>query len=313
MSKAPGGERISEWTFTETLSLDDIEIRERQQVEDGELCVVPYAHSVQGRETSKIAYRELRKICGYLGVRYYKNRTKGVMLEIIAQHKLKGRVPESYRMKTERKKQVELPQSTIEDEDVENRGENRDSIVEAVEAHVDVVGAKRQRVSMDESPGSTTPPTALTITTDINATNTFLQPMSPHESDQHESPSTEYESGIPTTPVDHEPPRTRVEMSLTDRVDTFNLLRHIRQQIQHVEEELALYDQILPSAPSISVDESNARSGDNEPDKIWALVAVVATGMTQEMKQEKEQEDKHSEDATHALDWHLVQLLAEAG
>ncbi|POM76144.1 Hypothetical protein PHPALM_6654 [Phytophthora palmivora] len=75
----------------------------------------------------------------------------------------------------------------------------------------------------------------------------------------------------------------------------------------------ALYDQILPSAPSIGVDESNARSGDNEPDKIWALVAVVATGMTQEMKQEKEQEDKHSEDATHSLDWHLVQLLAEAG
>ncbi|OWZ10697.1 hypothetical protein PHMEG_00016411 [Phytophthora megakarya] len=75
----------------------------------------------------------------------------------------------------------------------------------------------------------------------------------------------------------------------------------------------SLYDQILPAAPTIGVDESNARSGDNEPDKIWALVAVVATGMTQEIKQEKEDEEKHSDDTTPSLEWNLVQLLAEAG
>ncbi|OWZ10698.1 hypothetical protein PHMEG_00016412 [Phytophthora megakarya] len=228
MGRAPGGQRISEWTFTETLSLDDIELRERTQVEDGELHRVPYAAVIQGRETSLIAYVELRKICGYLGVRYYKNRTKDTMLEIIAQHKLCGQTPESYRKKPEKKPQVLLRQPMGEDED----RENQDPATESVESP-EILGVKRRRESMEEtSPTSGT----FTITTSSNA-HTFLQPIiTSHISEERRSPATEYDSGIPTTPIE-EPSRT-VEMSLTDRVDTFNLLRHIRQQIQHVEEEI---------------------------------------------------------------------------
>ncbi|KAG2775260.1 hypothetical protein JG687_00009563 [Phytophthora cactorum] len=74
-----------------------------------------------------------------------------------------------------------------------------------------------------------------------------------------------------------------------------------------------LYDQILPSAPIIGVDESNARSKESEPDKIWALVAVVATGMTQEIKQEQVEEEQRSTTVETKLEWHLVELLAEAG
>ncbi|KAK1944460.1 Retinoblastoma-associated protein [Phytophthora citrophthora] len=84
----------------------------------------------------------------------------------------------------------------------------------------------------------------------------------------------------------------------------------IRQDSDLLQNSQTLYDQILPSASSIGADESNTRSKENEPDKIWALVAVVATQMTQEIKQEKDEEDQHSD---VAMDWDLVQLLAEAG
>lgn len=84
----------------------------------------------------------------------------------------------------------------------------------------------------------------------------------------------------------------------------------IRHDADLLRNSQTLYDQILPSAPTISADESNTRSKENEPDKIWALVAVVATQMTQEIKQEKEEEDQHSDVAN---EWDLVQLLAESG
>ncbi|KAL4156906.1 hypothetical protein PRNP1_005932 [Phytophthora ramorum] len=81
----------------------------------------------------------------------------------------------------------------------------------------------------------------------------------------------------------------------------------IRADAQLLAAAQTLFDQILPSAAHSGADESNARSGDSEPDKIWALVAVVATGMTQDMKQEEDVNDNKT------LDWHLVQLLSEAG
>ncbi|KAF4321457.1 hypothetical protein BBO99_00003204 [Phytophthora kernoviae] len=81
----------------ETLTVDDIEVRERDVVEDGERFVVSYAAAIQGMETSRINYKDLRRACTYLGVRYYKNRNKDTMLELIAQMKLNGKVPESYR------------------------------------------------------------------------------------------------------------------------------------------------------------------------------------------------------------------------
>ncbi|KAF1792080.1 hypothetical protein GQ600_1788 [Phytophthora cactorum] len=266
-------ERYSEWTFTETLSLDDVEIRERQQVEeDGELCIVPYAHAIQGRETTKITYKTIRKVCTYLGVRYYKNQPKNVMLEIIAQKKLKGQVPESYRKK---RKVTERARPAHQDEN--RNGENRES-TEAT--HPLSTNTKRQRVETDESNASTTAiittsSTALNtffhlvehrnenvenqdsteesteetdesdtatipaITTSSSATNTFLQPLRLAETERRRLPPADYGSGIPTTPSVPEPPRIHVELSLTDRVDMFNLLRHIRQQIQHVEDEIA--------------------------------------------------------------------------
>ncbi|KAG3107864.1 hypothetical protein PI124_g2571 [Phytophthora idaei] len=280
-------ERYSEWTFTETLSLDDVEIRERQQVEeDGELCIVPYAHAIQGRETTKITYKTIRKVCTYLGVRYYKNQPKNVMLEIIAQKKLKGQVPESYRKK---RKVTERARPAHQDEN--RNGENRES-TEAT--HPLSTNTKRQRVETDESNASTTAiittsSTALNtffhlvehrnenvenqesteesteevhpvpidanrqpletdesdtatipaITTTSSATNTFLQPLRLAETERRRLPPADYGSGIPTTPSVPETPRIHVELSLTDRVDTFNLLRHIRQQIQHVEDEIA--------------------------------------------------------------------------
>ncbi|KAF4041442.1 hypothetical protein GN244_ATG06297 [Phytophthora infestans] len=271
-------ERYSEWSFTETLSLDEVEIRERQKVDmDGEVCIVPYAHAIQGRETTKITYKTIRKVCTYLGVRYYKNQPKNVMLEIIAQKKLKGQVPESYRKK---RKVIERARPVYQDE---NRNENRNP---TAETHALTINVKRQRVETDgsiapgnissstnntgfhlvghrnenvdrESAEETTeeaPPHSIdanermdtdessttipVITTSSNATNTFLQPLILAEADRREL-SADNGSGIPTTPVGPEPPRIYVEMSLTDRVDTFNLLRHIRQQIQHVEDEIA--------------------------------------------------------------------------
>ncbi|CAI5740093.1 unnamed protein product [Peronospora destructor] len=91
---------------------------------------------------------------------------------------------------------------------------------------------------------------------------------------------------------------------------TSGAFAHIRNDATLLRNSQHLYNQILPSALCITTNESNARSGENEPDKIWALVAVVATGMTQEIKQEKEEEVAENEMILH---WHLVQLLAEAG
>ncbi|KAG7389857.1 Retinoblastoma-like protein 1 [Phytophthora pseudosyringae] len=235
MAGAPGEERNSKWSFTETLSLEDVEIRERQQVEeDGQLCVVPYAHSIQGRETARITYQGLRKVCVYLGVRYYKNRCKDFMTELIAQKKLKGQVPESYKNKRKAEKAVELKQqrSTDRDEDVENRVPEATTATEKPPSLL--ISAKRQRVATDESDSPT-------VTNSASGTNMFLQPVSPAEEDRRHSPPTAYATGIPTTPSGPAPPRTHVDMSLSDRVDTFTLLRHIRQQIQHVEDEIVAH------------------------------------------------------------------------
>ncbi|ETK73173.1 hypothetical protein F441_20302 [Phytophthora nicotianae CJ01A1] len=87
----------------------------------------------------------------------------------------------------------------------------------------------------------------------------------------------------------------------------------IRGDAHLLQTSQTLYDQILPSAPVIGVDESNARSKESEPDKIWALVAVVATRMTQEVKQEQAEEEQCSTSVQTKLEWHLVDLLAEAG
>ncbi|KAF4324470.1 hypothetical protein BBO99_00000166 [Phytophthora kernoviae] len=89
----------------------------------------------------------------------------------------------------------------------------------------------------------------------------------------------------------------------------------IRSNERLLQDAQTLYNQILPSGggtPLSGADESNSRSGDNEPDKIWALVAVVATGMTQEIKQETQDDDEMMKDPMTPLTWHLVQLLAEA-
>ncbi|KAE9310852.1 hypothetical protein PF008_g20353 [Phytophthora fragariae] len=87
----------------------------------------------------------------------------------------------------------------------------------------------------------------------------------------------------------------------------------IRADAALLQKAQILYDQILPAAPAIGAAESNARSGDSEPDKIWALVAVVATRMTQEIKQEQAEEAARAAHSSETLQWHLVQLLAEAG
>jgi hypothetical protein len=212
MGRPAKEERMSEWSFTESLTLDDVDIRERDTIEDREVRRVSYAFSIQGRESSKITYRELRKVCSYLGVRYYKNRSKDVMLELIAQKKLKGQVPESYKLvkKTERPKDVDILSET----------------------QPLFISPKRQRVATDEA-------VADAITTSPSATNTFLQPASPSE---RRSLSPDYdESGIPTTPTEPEPPRIHADMALKHRADLFNLLRQVRKQIQDVEEEVAAH------------------------------------------------------------------------
>ncbi|RLN80481.1 hypothetical protein BBJ28_00001332 [Nothophytophthora sp. Chile5] len=79
----------------ESLTLGDVEVREKVVVEDGEEFVVSYAHAIQGQETTKIGYKELRRVCSSLGVRYYKNRPKEAMIELIAIKKLNGQVRSS--------------------------------------------------------------------------------------------------------------------------------------------------------------------------------------------------------------------------
>ncbi|GMF13627.1 unnamed protein product [Phytophthora lilii] len=220
MGRAAGDERASEWTFTESLTLRDVELRERQVLEDGEVCSVSYAHSIQGRETAKITYRELRKVCAYLGVRYYKNRSKDTMTELIAQKKLKGEVPESYRRSSQTEKKA------LRDHLAEQ--ENRDPLEY-------MNSPKRQRVA-DDTECSVAP----TITS-ASPAHAFLQPVSPTASErERRSPSTDYDSGIPTTPAPAVE-QIHVDMSLKDRADTFNLLRHVRQQIIDVEEEIATH------------------------------------------------------------------------
>ncbi|GMF39473.1 unnamed protein product [Phytophthora fragariaefolia] len=226
--------RAAKWSFTETLSLDEVELRERQVLEDGDVFSVWYAHSIQGRETAKITYRELRKVCSYLGVRYYKNKTKGVMLELIAQMKIRGQVPESYRFLKRAEKKVKM-QRTVVHVDAENRDpaennepvETRDRVEnQKSECHLLSTSRKRQRTAVE--------PISITSS---SATNTFLQPVSPTASEQRSS-STGYGSGIPSTPESATGEAT-VEMSLKERSDTFTLLRHVRQQIVDVEDEIA--------------------------------------------------------------------------
>ncbi|KAL4156907.1 hypothetical protein PRNP1_005933 [Phytophthora ramorum] len=219
MGRLPGEERACEWSFTESLTLDDVELRERQVLEeDGEMYMVTFAYSIQGRETAKITYKELRKVCAYLGVRYYKNRSKDTMTELIAQKKLKGEVPEEYKFvkKSEKKK--------AENQDPEANNRQR------------LITTKRQRTTTDNELEAVTTPT---ITTSSTATHTFLQPMSPTLSER-QSPSEGFDSGISTTPS---PTASRipVEMSLTDRTDTFTLLCHVRQQIRSVENEIVAH------------------------------------------------------------------------
>ncbi|KAE8893530.1 hypothetical protein PF005_g19580 [Phytophthora fragariae] len=232
MTREEDNQRASEWSFTETLSLDDVELRERQVLEDGEVCHVSYAHSIQGRETAKITYKELRRVCSYLGVRYYKNKPKDLMVELIAQKKLKGQVPESYRflkISRERKTDRERAVGDVENHDpLENRDLlDQDEDHEMSEAHQLFSSPKRQRTATD----------LITITSS-SATNAFLQPASPAASEHRSDFGSG--SGIPSTPTSTTD-RNELEMSTKERSDTFTLLRHVRQQILDVEEEIAAH------------------------------------------------------------------------
>ncbi|KAG6594352.1 40S ribosomal protein S17 [Phytophthora cinnamomi] len=240
MPRAPGAEGGQRaWPFAETLSLDDVELRERQVLEDGEACNVSYAHSIRGRETANITYKQLRKVCSRLGVRYYKNKSKDVMVELIAQKKLKGQVPESYRFLKSTRERGTDRERAVEDEENRDPVDNRNLLQnpeqeqdrEMSEAHQLSISPKRQRTAAEPI-----------IITSSSATNTFLQPVSPAASDsEHRSMSTDYGSGIPSTPLSTTMDRTPVEMSLQERSDTFTLLRHVRQQILDVEEEIAAH------------------------------------------------------------------------
>ncbi|RLN95181.1 hypothetical protein BBJ28_00005742 [Nothophytophthora sp. Chile5] len=98
----------------------------------------------------------------------------------------------------------------------------------------------------------------------------------------------------------------------------------IRGNDQLLRDAQALYDQILPAGAAASsstmafvpADEANARNSESEQEKIWALVAVVATGMTQELLLERRQAEGgrggDNEEMPTPLTWHLVELLAEA-
>ncbi|CAI5735812.1 unnamed protein product [Hyaloperonospora brassicae] len=90
----------------------------------------------------------------------------------------------------------------------------------------------------------------------------------------------------------------------------------IRNDTQLLQKSQHLYDQLVPSAARTNVDESAVRSGEIDSDQIWALVAVVATGMTQELANEAEEEgggESEEGEGSKAVKWTLVQLLAEAG
>lgn len=72
-----------------------------------------------------------------------------------------------------------------------------------------------------------------------------------------------------------------------------------------------LFDQILPHADRLGPGEpqtSNERDGEGlpTPTAVWALVAVVASGIARELKQEK------GESSPATATWHLIQLLEEA-
>uniref|UniRef100_M4B693 Retinoblastoma-associated protein A-box domain-containing protein n=1 Tax=Hyaloperonospora arabidopsidis (strain Emoy2) TaxID=559515 RepID=M4B693_HYAAE len=100
----------------------------------------------------------------------------------------------------------------------------------------------------------------------------------------------------------------------TSTSEAFTCIRNNTELLKNAQ---SLYEQILPSAACMDVNGSNKDNGDVDPDRIWALVAVVATGMTQELGREKEDDkeergDKVEEDEA-LMEWDLVQLLAEAG
>ncbi|CAI5723312.1 unnamed protein product [Peronospora farinosa] len=226
MGRSTGDEFASEWSFTETLSLDDVEILQREQLENGGAQTVSYASAIQGRDTSKITYRELRKICSYLGVRYYKNRPKNLMLELIAQKKLNGEVPTRY--KSVKISGNKTTKGLSENTDNENHEEHLVSASNPLSNN-----HKRQRVTTDK------PVPAAAVVNSSSPINTFLQPVSPTRSDLRRSPLTNLTSGISTTPIQSEPSAIYVGMSLKDRIDALNLLYHIRQQIQNVEETIS--------------------------------------------------------------------------
>uniref|UniRef100_A0AAV1V989 Retinoblastoma-associated protein N-terminal domain-containing protein n=1 Tax=Peronospora matthiolae TaxID=2874970 RepID=A0AAV1V989_9STRA len=87
----------------------------------------------------------------------------------------------------------------------------------------------------------------------------------------------------------------------------------IRHNPRLLENSQSLYKLIVPSKACVDAEESDKCNGDVDPDRIWAVVAVVATGMTQELDKENEVgKDKEEEDEA-LMEWDLVQLLAEAG
>ena len=240
MGKAPGDELASEWSFTETLSLDDVEILQREQLEDGKVCTVSYASAIQGRDTSKITYRELRKVCSYLGVRYYKNRPKNLMLELIALKKLKGEVPKRYKLvKTIGKKTAAITTTTTttrpfvdQHTDNDDHAEHHDHNVRTAANSPCSHHYKRQRVPTDKPLAPALP--------SCSATNTFLQPVSCSSGpDRPRSPLPDFTSSVPPPPVPSEPSPIYVGISLKDRIDALNLLCHVRQQIQSVEDAIA--------------------------------------------------------------------------
>ncbi|CAH0478010.1 unnamed protein product [Peronospora belbahrii] len=101
-------------------------------------------------------------------------------------------------------------------------------------------------------------------------------------------------------------------------VSTSGAFAFIRSDTELLRTCQTLYDEILPCSTGCNcMNESNAHSGENEPDQIWALVAIVATKMTQEIANEAHWKDTHVMESRDTkgrrIEWHLVQLLAEAG
>ncbi|KAG7397389.1 Retinoblastoma-like protein 1 [Phytophthora boehmeriae] len=214
----------------ETLTIDDIEVREKDVVEGSVRYVVSYAAAIQGMETSRINYKDLRRACTSLGVRYYKNRNKDTMLELIAQKKLKGEVPESYRHAVKHQR-----------DDEEEEG--------------DVEETKRQRVVTEDENGvngttsvlpcttddSTHPPSPPRPSNPVDVAN-LVNPVAP---DAPKSPTNESRSDSSSASGNDDEENDSVVSAtgrtIKDRVEALNTLCHIRQQIREVEQHLAAH------------------------------------------------------------------------